>query len=142
MTKHIKLLSALIASIGFVAAASAEVVVVVNAKNPTASLTAEQVANIFLGKATDVPGASAAAPFDLPEASPLREEFYTKVTQKSSAQVKAYWAKQVFTGKGYPPKEAANSAEVKKGVAGNPSGIGYIEKGAVDGSVKAVLTVN
>jgi ABC-type phosphate transport system substrate-binding protein len=32
--------------------------------------------------------------------------------------------------------------EVKKFVAGNPNAIGYIEKSAVDGSVKSVLVVN
>ncbi|QDX82469.1 hypothetical protein B9N43_15230 [Denitratisoma sp. DHT3] len=142
MKKSIKLISALVATLGFAAAAHAEVVVIVNAANPTASLTTEQVGNIFLGKITEVPGAGAASPYDLPESSSLREEFYTKTTQKSAAQVKAYWSKQVFTGKGYPPKEVGNSAEVKKGVASNPGGIGYIEKSAVDGSVKAVLTLH
>jgi hypothetical protein len=44
-----------------------------------------------------------------------------------------------FTGKGTPPKEVANSAEVKKTLAGNPGLIGYIEKSAVDGSVKTLL---
>jgi hypothetical protein len=35
----------------------------------------------------------------------------------------------------------ASAAEVKKFVAGNPDAIGYIEKSAVDGSVKVLLTV-
>ena len=37
-------------------------------------------------------------------------------------------------------KEMASDAEVKKFVAANANAVGYIDKGAVDGSVKAVLT--
>jgi ABC-type phosphate transport system substrate-binding protein len=122
--------------------AAAETVVIVNPKNPAASMTAEQVAAIFLGKSNTLPSGATAAMVDQPEGSPAFEEFYTKVTGKSSAQVKAAWSRLTFSGKATPPKPMANSAEVKKFVAGNPDAIGYIEKSAVDASVKAVLTVN
>lgn len=115
-------------------AAQAQMVVVVNPKSAAASLSAEQVANVYLGRSTDF------TPFDQSEAA-LRNDFYAKVTGKDAAQVKAIWSKLVFTGKGTPPKELPNSAEVKKAVAAKDNGIGYIEKSAVDGSVKVVLTV-
>lgn len=121
--------------------ASAELVVIVGKSGPDA-MTKEQVADVFLGKAASLPGGAAAAPQDQPESSPLRDEFYTKVTGKSAAQAKAYWSKLAFTGKGTPPPEAANSAAVKKAVAGAAGGIGYIEKAAADASVKVVLTVH
>jgi len=116
--------------------AQAEVVVIVNPKHPAASLTAEQVANVYLGKDASF------APVDLPESAAQRGEFYTKVAGKDSAQVKAIWARLVFTGKTQPPKEFGSSAEAVKFVAGNDKAIAYVDKGAVDGSVKAVLTVN
>jgi ABC-type phosphate transport system substrate-binding protein len=47
----------------------------------------------------------------------------------------------VFTGKATPPKELASSADVVKAVAADPSAIGYVEKGAVDASVKVVYEV-
>ena len=123
-------------------ASQAQVAVVVNPKSPTASMTAEQVSAIFLGKSNTLPSGAAAAPVDQPESAAVREAFYTKVTGKSGAQVKAAWSRLVFSGKATPPKEVGSSAEVKKFVAGNPDGIGYIEKSAVDGSVKVVLTVD
>jgi ABC-type phosphate transport system substrate-binding protein len=46
----------------------------------------------------------------------------------------------VFTGKATMPKEAGSSADVKKAIAGNPKAIGYIEKSAVDSTVKVVFT--
>jgi len=114
--------------------AQAQVVVVVNPKSA--------LATIFLGKTTTLPSGSTAAPVDQAESAAVRELFYSKVTGKQSAQVKAAWSRLVFSGKGTPPKELGSSADVKKFVAGNPDGIGYIEKSALDGSVKAVLTVD
>ena len=122
--------------------AAAETVVIVNPKSPTSTMTAEQVSAIFLGKSNTLPSGATAAMVDQPENSPIYEEFYTKVAGKSSAQVKAAWSRLTFSGKATPPKPLAGSAEVKKFVAGNPDAIGYIEKSAVDSSVKAVLTVN
>ncbi len=132
------------ATIGFVLClavnvVSAEVVVVVSAKSSTSTLTANQASDIFLGKSKELPGGGQAVPIDQKEGSAVRDEFYTKVASKSAAQVKAYWSKIIFSGKGQPPKEAADSAAVKKLVADNPNAIGYIDKAAVDGSVKVVL---
>lgn len=122
--------------------ASAQVAVIVNPKNPTASLSAEQVSNIFLGKTSTLPSGATAIPVDQPDSAAIRDVFYGKVAEKSAAQVKAAWSRLVFSGKATPPKELATSADVKKFVAGNPDAIGYIEKSAVDSSVKAVLTAD
>ena len=109
------------------------VAVIVNPKNASAP-SAEAISNIFLGKSNELAGV------DLPDGNPVRDAFYHKVTGKDGAQLKAYWAKLVFTGKAQPLKEMGTDAEVKKFVAANPNAIGYIDKGAVDGSVKVVLT--
>jgi ABC-type phosphate transport system substrate-binding protein len=114
--------------------AMAEVVVVVNPRAAESSMTKDQVAQYFLGKS------SAMSPVDQPESAPVRAEFYKKVTDKDASQVKSLWSKLVFTGKASMPKEAADSAAVKKMVASDPKAIGYIEKSAVDASVKVIYT--
>jgi ABC-type phosphate transport system substrate-binding protein len=119
----------------------AQVAVVVSPKSPVASLTADQISNIFMGKNNTLPTGSAALPADLPETSAVRDQFYSKVAGRSGAQVKAAWSRLVFSGKATPPKELPSAADVKKFVAANPDAIGYIEKSAVDGSVKVLLTV-
>ena len=130
-------------ALSFVAiAAQAQVAVVVNPKSAAASMTADQVAGIFLGKTSTLPSGATAAAADQPEGSAVREHFYSKVAGKQAAQVKAAWSRLVFSGKATPPKELGSTAEVKKFVAANPDAIGYIEKSAVDGSVKVVLTVD
>ena len=74
--------------------------------------------------------------------SPLRNRFYARVTSKSPALLKAHWSRMIFTGRGQPPKELPNSAAVRKMVAENPGTIGYIERSALDASVKPVLMVD
>lgn len=124
-----------VVSILFASFSHAEVVVVVGAKSPTKNLSKEQTSDIFLGKAT------ALIPLDQAESSSLRDDFYSKVTGKSAAQAKSYWAKLSFTGKGMPPKEAKSSADIKNLVSNNPKLIGYIEQSDVDSSVKVLFTV-
>ncbi|QDQ27302.1 phosphate ABC transporter substrate-binding protein [Chitinimonas arctica] len=121
------------------AAQAADLAVIVNPKAGVDTLSPEQIANLFLGKATSFPGGAAATPVNQNEGA-LREEFSNKVLKKDGNGVKAHWAKMQFTGKGSPPKEVGGSGDVKKFVAGNPGAIGYVEKGAVDGSVKVVGT--
>ena len=117
----------------------ADVAVVVSAKSGAGAMNKQQVSDLFLGKASAFPDGKQAVPVDQAESSAFRDEFHSKVTGKSGAQLKSFWSKQVFSGKGTPPKEVANSAEVKKLVADNPNMIGYIDKAAVDGSVKVVF---
>lgn len=135
-------LSAALALLAGASVVHAQVAVIVNPKSVTATMTADQVASIFLGKSTTLPSGATAAPADQAESAAIRDQFYTKVTGKQAAQVKAAWSRLVFSGKGTPPKEFASSADVKKFVAANPDAIGYVEKSAVDASVKAVLTVD
>ncbi|SHG99013.1 hypothetical protein [Massilia sp. CF038] len=114
---------------------AAEIVVIVNPKNPASRMFSEQAAQFFLGKS------SLFTPIEYDDGVAIRNEFHTKVLQKDSAQVKAIWSKLVFTGKGTAPKEYKSAAEVKKAVAADPQAIGYIDKSAVDDSVKVILTV-
>ncbi|PQO98713.1 phosphate ABC transporter substrate-binding protein [Massilia phosphatilytica] len=139
--KKLKQALAGLALLSFTHAASAEVVVVVSAKNPTSSLTAEQASDLFLGEVATFPSGGQAVPVDQADGAHARDEFYTKAAGKTSAQLKAYWAKVIFTGRGKPPKAAADSATVKQLVADNPNMIGYMDRSAVDASVKVVLTL-
>lgn len=129
----------LLAMSAFAANAHADVVVIVSAKSHVTSLTAEQTARIFLGKSSSFPDDGDAIPIDQPEGSPIREEFYSKVVRKTSTQLAAYWAKIIFTGVGRPPVELDGNLAVRKAVAGNPNAIGYIDRKAVNKSVRVIL---
>lgn len=120
---------------------SAQVVVVVSAKSPAAKLTKEQAAALFLGKSSQLPGAGIPVLIDQPESAEIRQMFYAKVTEKTPIQVKSIWSRLVFSGKATIPKEVSSSDEVKKQLAANPDAIGYIDKSAVDASVKVLFAV-
>ncbi len=113
------------------AARAGDVVVIGNAASPP--LTKEQVADLYLGKSQGM------KLIDQPAAAPIKAAFYQEVSGHDLSQVKATWSRLIFTGKATPPKELPDSAAVKKAVAADPKTIGYIERSAVDGSVKVIL---
>ena len=122
------------------ASVQAQTVVIVSTKNPVSKLTADQLSQLFLGQATTYYSGGRAEPLDQPEGTSSRQEFYGKYLNKSQAQMKAYWSKLAFSGKGMSPMVLANSSEVVRKVAENPKYISYVDKSAVDASVK-VLTI-
>ena len=100
---HIELASLVfILNLGF-SAASADVVAVVSAVSPITALSKTEVVDIFLGKRTRFPDGSSAVPIDQTEGSSVREDFYSKFAAMSPAQLKAFWSKIIFTGRGQPP---------------------------------------
>jgi hypothetical protein len=52
--------------------------------------------------------------------------------------MKAYWSKIIFTGRGQPPTEVSDGAELKKRLAANAEAIGYIDASLIDDSVRVV----
>jgi ABC-type phosphate transport system substrate-binding protein len=117
----------------------ADVVVVVSSMSTITTLSKAQVTDIFLGKVNRFPNGTQAVPIDRADASPERDEFYATYAGKSPAQVKSHWAKIIFTGRGQPPKAVSNDIDIKKLLAADPQAISYIERSAVDASIKVLL---
>lgn len=116
----------------------AETVVITNARNTDISLSSEQVLKIFMGRVTRFPNGAMAQPIDQPD-GPVRDLFYHSLTGKSAAQIKTYWSRQMFTGLGQPPQQAASAEEVLKLVGQDPTLIGYVERESVKGDKVIVL---
>ena len=139
---QIHLLSALAAVVLMISAngtaLTSEIVVIVSAKSQVISLSASQVADIFLGKVSRFPDGNQAIAIDQSEESTARELFYSQFTGKSAAQVRSHWSKIIFTGRGQPPRQVLNSSEAKRLVVENPNAIAYIESRLVDASVRIV----
>ncbi len=131
-----KLLAALTLA-GFVAIAQAGPVVVVGKGSPIGASSESDVVKAFLGKKKDLGGVSV-VPVDQAEGNPARNDFYANVVKKSEAQLKSYWSRLIFTGKGQAPQVVGGDGDVKGMVASNPNIIGYIDESAVDGSVKVI----
>lgn len=119
----------------------AEVLVVTGINNPLVSMSKSQVGALFTGKVSSFPNGGRATPIDMPESNPLRTEFYSKVTNMSVAQAREIWAKLYFTGRGVPPRVAADAEDIKKMVNLMPGAIGYIGRSSLDNSVKVIMDV-
>ena len=129
---------ALLALAAFGPLARADVVAIVGAHSVFPVLSQTQIADVFLGKLTRLPGGTLAVPLDQVEGSLLRDEFYQRVTGKTPAQLKAFWSKVIFTGRGRPPRSVADSGAVLQFVRANPSAIGYVDRRYVDGTVRVL----
>jgi len=77
-------------------------------------------------------------PIDQDEGSVARDEFYQVVVGKNPGQLKAYWSKVIFTGRGKPPAVVADGAAARKRVASDSHAIAYVERTLVDETVKVV----
>lgn len=106
--------------------ADAGLVVVVNAQSGVQTLTHEEIVNIFLGRFRRLPSGMAALPVDQPPDQPLRAEFYRRLVNKTPAEIRAYWARLVFSGKTSPPHQAATQSEVLQWMRDNPGAVGYL----------------
>lgn len=138
--KTVVLASGLLATIASFSAAAEPVSIIVHPSN-TAAISEKEITRIFLGKSKSFPGGGSAIPVDHAEDSSVRADFSNSVLKKSVSQLKAYWSKIVFTGKGTPPKEIGGDSDVIEVVASNPNLIGYVRNAPADGSVRVVLTI-
>ena len=111
----------------------AEIAIVVHPDHPLASMTAEQVAAIYLGNDARF------QPIDLPDSESLHHWFYFKVTGRDALQIRILRARQL--AKSVPPKVATNSVEAVRRVAANKRAIAYVDQRSVDTSVKVVMTI-
>ncbi len=121
--------------------ALAALAIIAHPSNPLSGITAEQAAQIYLGKVGVFPNGPRASAVDQAANSAARKKFYKAVVKKDDGELKVYWSKLIFTGKAQPPRELGDDAGVKSWIAGNPEGIGYVDGKFVDGSVKVLLII-
>lgn len=130
-----KAYAVLIAALLLASQTLADVAVIVHPGNNNV-LNKEEVQRIFLGKKKNFDDGSSATPLNLTDKDGARTEFENKVLDKTSSELRTYWSKLVFTGKGTPPVEVASTEELLARVSTDPSAIGYIDAGAITDAVK------
>lgn len=121
------------------AGARADLVVVVNAGSGVENLTRSEVINIFLGRYRQLPSGIAAMPVDQPQTGPDKALFYDLLVHKDLAEINAYWARLMFSGKTSPPQQTASGAEVLAWLAKHKGAVGYIDRALADSRVRIVL---
>lgn len=126
---------------GHVSYPFANVVIVVNNSNPVTTVKKSALGRYFLKKTTAWESGTPVVPVDLPAVDPLREEFSGWILKMSPKNVEGHWITESLTGGKSAPEIVNSTALVKKRVASDPGGVGYIDSADVDGSVKVIEIV-
>jgi ABC-type phosphate transport system substrate-binding protein len=125
--------------IAFASLAQAELVLVANPQSGIERLTQDEVINIYLGRYRRLPSGLVAEPIDQPVDADARARFYRRLVNKSLAEINAYWARLVFSGKTRPPKVAESVDSMLRLVATQPGALAYVERAQADARVKVVF---
>lgn len=131
----------LLFGLGLTALASAEIVVVVNHGNPVEDLSRRELVDLYMGRAQHFGDGSLALRLDHPPDSDIRSQFYRQLVNKSVAEVNAYWARLLFTGRASPPQVIHSSADMLRAIQENRNAIGYLDRSEVDDSVKIIANI-
>ena len=130
------------AALAWSAVANAGIAVIVHPSVTAGALTVEQVSQLFMGRAKSLPDGTAITPIDLAEGAPVRVQFVERVLGKNEQQLRSYWSRMIFTGKGQPPRSVNSTADMVKMVAASPGFIGYVDaKDVVAGKVKVLYQI-
>ncbi len=115
----------------------AEVVVVVAKDSPITSLSENQLRQLYLEGTGRIAGNSVKA-LDLPEDSRTRKAFYQAAVGKTPAQMKSYWARMIFTGRGVPPRMVSGDRAMQVMLENNPELVGYLPGNQVSSGLKVL----
>jgi ABC-type phosphate transport system substrate-binding protein len=138
MKKMIITAVALLLIAGTTTMASAETVMIVNAENPAAKVTASEIANFFLGKTTQWKGGLKAAPVDQKKDTAPGKAFLAKIVKMNESDFKNLWVEKMLSGGAEPPKVLDSDEAVIKFVKENKGAVGYIDAANLKEGVKAL----
>jgi ABC-type phosphate transport system substrate-binding protein len=113
-----------------------DVVVIVNQSVSETTLSKQDVGNIYLGKKSSWSDGSKIKFVVL--TGDTHASFLKSYVGKSESQFNTFWKKQVFTGKGSPPKELDSDQAMVEFVAQTAGAIGYVSAGTDVSKVKTI----
>jgi ABC-type phosphate transport system substrate-binding protein len=124
---------------GPAAAQDPEYRVIVNASNPSARLTTQQVADYFLNRGAQWTHGGEVSAVDQSARSPIREVFTRRVMGRTVDFVVNHWKQRMMADRVPPPPVKGSDAEVIEYVGKNKGAIGYVGPTvALPASVKVV----
>jgi hypothetical protein len=119
--------------------AHAELAVIAHPSLKLVGISKDELGEIYLGRTKSFPNGAWVERVDQDADSAARRQFIKDVLDMDEGSLKSYWAKQIFTGKAKPPQTVGDDEAVKRWVADNAEGLGYIQGKHVDSSVKVLL---
>jgi len=96
------------------------------------------VQRIFMGKAIEVDGVRV-SPANGAATMPSRQRFLAQYLQTNEDQYVAYWTVRRYVGKGTPPHEVKQTAEMIDYVSKTPGAVGYLDEADLPPGMNVVL---
>src|SRR6266436_620613 len=112
--------------------------IIVNPRNAVAALDRAELARFFMKRVTGWPDGTPVTAVDQERSAPVRAAFSKDVHERDADGVAAYWATQIYSGRGAPPVIKRSDDEVLDFVRRNPGAVGYVSAGAPLQGVKAL----
>jgi hypothetical protein len=115
--------------------------VIINASNPSRSLSRTEISRLFLKKA-DWSSQLPVFPVDLPEDSAVRRSFSASILGRQVSSIAQYWQYMLFSGRATPPVSVQTEEEAVAYVRLHPEAIAYVststslKPGVVDVSIR------
>jgi hypothetical protein len=103
-----------------------QLVVVLNARNPTRRMTAEQLKNLMLGNVAFWHGVVPVKLFVRPSNSPAAQALFDKVLDLPASRFNEHWTAKQLAGQGISPTVLATPEQVVAEVAKVPGAVGIM----------------
>ncbi|ATH79121.1 MULTISPECIES: hypothetical protein [Halomonadaceae] len=116
----------------------ADLLVVVAAEATLDRIQRQELKDLYLESRSPLRGQAHMVPIDQSERTPEHSEFYRRYIEKTPAQLRAHWARLIFTGRGQPPLTLPDSQAVVDRLIGDPRALGYIDARFLDERLKVV----
>ncbi len=106
------------------------------------TLSRDTARAIFAMRQRTWPNGQAVSVFVLPENHSVHARFSKSLLNVYPHQLRLAWDRVVFSGTGQAPNVVMTQPEIVKHVASTSGGLGYIERGYLDDSVKVMPLAN
>ena len=112
--------------------------VIVNPKNPVASVERAELARLFMKKVAAWPDGTPVVAVDRERTAPVRGAFSKDVHNKDADAIAAHWATLVYAGREFPPTVKQSDDAVLEFVRNTPGAVGYVSAATPLSGVKAI----
>ncbi len=112
--------------------------IIVHPDNPTASVDAARLREAYLKRTAAWNDGRSIRAIDLSSRHAVREQFGRRVLKKTPTQLRYYWNRQVFSGKGVPPTQVDSPAAAVEYVLRHPGAVAYVPIEADAGEAKVI----
>lgn len=114
--------------------------VIVSTDSNINNISKKMLSKIFLAKTKVLPSGERAVLVENTNKD-YQIKFYKAISNKNEKQLKKYWTKMIFTGRGQPPKKIESIKEIINFVQGNKNAISYIPYKDVNSDLKILMRI-